>query len=132
MKTYKVVQFDEFNGNITVLFDGVSTPITVDVPIDESGLYVTGSALDSWVEGFYPHVFAERSEKIRSGIPNADIIRSMVQVPEDATPASEDQQAAADNSAMWAQLEAEKMIARVLVKFGVLQSDPTEIGVTQL
>lgn len=36
------------------------------------------------------------------------------------------------NAAMWEQAQFEKRVAKALVKFGVLQSDPTEIGVTQL
>lgn len=38
----------------------------------------------------------------------------------------------AKNAEMWAQVQFEKQIAKVLVKFGVLASDPTEIQVTQL
>ena len=36
------------------------------------------------------------------------------------------------NAAMWEQIELEKKIAKALVKFGVLSSDPTEIPVTGL
>lgn len=36
------------------------------------------------------------------------------------------------NTVMWEQVQFEKRVAKALVKFGVLQSDPTEIGVTQL
>ena len=37
-----------------------------------------------------------------------------------------------ENSKMWMQTEFEKSVAKALVKFGVLDSDPTGIGVTQL
>ena len=40
--------------------------------------------------------------------------------------------AAAENMQMWMQVRFEQQVAKALVKFGVLQSDPTEIGVTQL
>jgi len=36
------------------------------------------------------------------------------------------------NAEMWAQVEFEKQVAKALVKFGVLQSDPTSIELTQL
>jgi hypothetical protein len=36
------------------------------------------------------------------------------------------------NFQMWADIELEKKIAKALVKFGVLASDPTEIPVTKL
>lgn len=37
-----------------------------------------------------------------------------------------------DNARMWAKIEFEKQVAAVLVKFGVLQTDPTSIKVTSL
>lgn len=37
-----------------------------------------------------------------------------------------------ENMQMWARVEFEKQVAQVLVKLGVLQSDPTSIEVTQL
>jgi hypothetical protein len=36
------------------------------------------------------------------------------------------------NGEMWAQIDFEKKVAKCLVKFGVLQTDPTDIEVTQL
>lgn len=36
------------------------------------------------------------------------------------------------NAEMWQQAAFEKQVAKVLVKFGVLESDPTEIAVTAL
>ena len=36
------------------------------------------------------------------------------------------------NAAMWQQIELEQKIAKALVKFGVLQEDPTEISITKL
>lgn len=36
------------------------------------------------------------------------------------------------NSAMWAQIEFDKQVAKSLVRFGLLAADPTEIPVTEL
>jgi len=36
------------------------------------------------------------------------------------------------NAAMWAQIEFDKQVAKSLVRFGLLASDPTEIPVTEL
>lgn len=36
------------------------------------------------------------------------------------------------NAAMWQQIELEQKIAKALVKFGVLQEDPTDISITKL
>lgn len=38
----------------------------------------------------------------------------------------------ASSAQMWAKVHFERQVAAALVKFGVLQSDPTTIGVTQL
>jgi hypothetical protein len=40
--------------------------------------------------------------------------------------------AAVENSEMWARVAFEKNVAEVLVKFGVLESDPTVVPVTNL
>jgi hypothetical protein len=45
---------------------------------------------------------------------------------------TQEQKQARLNREMWAQAEFEKQVAKVLVKFGVLQSDPTDIPVTTL
>jgi hypothetical protein len=38
----------------------------------------------------------------------------------------------AEQAAMWAQVNFEKQLAKALVKFGLLESDPTIVEVTQL
>ena len=47
-------------------------------------------------------------------------------------PSPEDVQQEIENSKMWAKVEFEKQIAKVLVRFGVLATDPTEIPVQTL
>jgi len=37
-----------------------------------------------------------------------------------------------ENANMWAQVEFEKQVAKALLKFGVLNTDPTAVEVTQL
>lgn len=46
-------------------------------------------------------------------------------------PAAPDENAVA-NSELWAQVNFEKAVAKTLVKFGVVEADPTEIAVTTL
>ena len=47
-------------------------------------------------------------------------------------PSPEQERQEIENAKMWALAEFEKKVAAVLVKFGVLQSDPTSIKVTFL
>lgn len=47
-------------------------------------------------------------------------------------PSAEEVQQELENARMWALAEFEKQVASVLVKFGVLQADPTSIKVTSL
>lgn len=47
-------------------------------------------------------------------------------------PSAEEIQQEMENARMWAKIEFEKQVAAVLVKFGMLQSDPTSIKVTSL
>jgi hypothetical protein len=47
-------------------------------------------------------------------------------------PSSEENQQELENARMWAQLDFEKQVAAVLIKFGVLQSDPTDLPVAIL
>ena len=47
-------------------------------------------------------------------------------------PLPEETQQELENARMWAQLDFEKQVAAILVKFGVLQSDPTDFPVARL
>lgn len=133
MKTYKAISFDIVTGNLTVVFDGANIPIAVDVPIDETGNYIVGEALDAWISGFFPHSYVARTEQIKNGIPNIDVIRAMVPDTPQASGAEQVLSAEAEaNIQMWNQIETEKTIAKTLVKFGVLATDPTLISTTQL
>lgn len=129
MSIYKVIAFDKGIGNITVSYDDDFAPVSIDVPIGDDGLYLTGQALDDYIKGFIPTWHLERIAKIAAGIPNSAEIEALVEVPPAPTPAEEE---AAANAAMWAELQREKEIARALVKFGVLEKDPTEINTTIL
>lgn len=134
MSAYKVLNFNENTGQLIIEFAQGLAPLSVDVPI-ENGLYITGEALDSYVKGFIPTWHLERQAQINAGIANANQLKSLVeqtaavQVPTALTPEQEQAEA---NAKMWAELEFEKSVAKVLVKFGVLESDPTTIPVQAL
>jgi hypothetical protein len=134
MTTYKIIGFDKTTGVISIQFDEKMAPLAIDVPLTDQGLYITGEELNQYIEGFIPTWHLDRFNKIASGIPNEAAIESLVEPPapveisEVAT-----QQVVTDmNIEMWQQHEMESQIAKILVKFGVLQEDPTAINVTTL
>lgn len=134
MATYKIIGFDETAGVLIIQFDTNMAPLTVDVPFDENGQYITGDALDHHIQGFIPVWHLDRLARISSGVANVDAIKALVETPEPVTqPSNDDGSAEAlANADMWSEHMQEKAIAKALVKFGVLQSDPTEVEVTRL
>lgn len=132
MSTYKVLSFNENTGQLVIEFAQGMAPLSVDVPI-ENGLYITGEALDNYVKGFIPTWHLERQAQINAGVANADTLKALVeqtaevQIPTALTPEQEQAEA---NAKMWAELKFEQDVAKALVKFGVLESDPTQIPVS--
>jgi hypothetical protein len=135
MATYKIIGFDKTNGSITVSFDENMAPLNVDVPLNDQGAYITGTELDTYIQGFIPTWHLDRISKIAAGVSNESAIEALVEavpsveIPLEGTEASV---IADGNIAMWQQLETEKQIAKALVKFGVLAEDPTIIQTSTL
>lgn len=138
MTTYKIIGFDKTTGVISIQFDEKMAPLSIDIPLNEQGLYITGDELDQYIKGFIPTWHLERVSKIAAGIPNAPEIEALVTpllAGESELPKTLDiieMTEADENLKMWAELEQEKQVARVLVKFGLLKEDPTKIQVTAL
>lgn len=134
MTTYKIIGFDKTTGVISIQFDEKMAPLSIDVPLNEQGLYITGDELDQYIKGFIPTWHLERVSKIAAGIPNAPEIEALVEPPEpvEISEAATQQVATDMNVEMWQQHEMESQIAKILMKFGVLQEDPTSINVTTL
>lgn len=132
MSTYKVLNFDEATGQLTIQVAQELSPISIDIPIKD-GLYIVGDELDAYIKGFIPVEFIERQQQINQGVPNSSEIAALVtqtavvDVPSVKTP---EQLQAEANAEMWKQLKFEQDVAKALVKFGVLQSDPTTIPVS--
>ena len=124
-KQYKITSFDEVNGQIVAEVEGFQ-PMAIDLPLVD-GAYPIGDALDTFVMGFFPSYVTQRRALIASGVENSSVIAAMVEtVDEQRTP--ED----VANQEMWANIEFEKQVSKVLVKFGVLSEDPTTINTTTL
>lgn len=134
MADYKVLEFNEATGQLVIEYAIGMAPISIDVPI-KNGLYITGEELNSYVQGFIPTWHLERQAQINAGVANAEELKVLVEqtaevaVPTTLTP---EQQQAAERAKMWSELQFEKDVAKVLVKFGVLQTDPTIIPVQTL
>jgi hypothetical protein len=134
MATYKILSFDKNTGSILVQFAENMTPLSIDVPINEAGLFVTGEELEQYIQGFIPTWHIERIEKLRTGVANSDDINTLVapaaEVVLPVVPEITSEEEA--NRKMWIELEEEKKVARVLVKFGLLTEDPTVIPTATL
>jgi hypothetical protein len=127
MSTYKVIDFNEATGQIFIDFAEGMTPLIVDVPIKD-GLYITGAELDQYIKGFIPTWHLERHAQITAGVANVQELKNLVvQTVDTELPAFVQQ--SVENAAMLAEEQFEQHVAKVLVKFGVLESDPTAIPV---
>ena len=133
MISYQITSFNPSFGNISVLFkkdDVVIASYNVDVPLTYAGLFITGEELNNYLLRMFPQHVIDRKNKLEAGIPNAADIASLVVPIEETTTAqvteiSEQQQA-------WFEIENEKRVAKALVKFGLLATDPTEIPAATL
>jgi hypothetical protein len=131
MVNYKIVNFNASSGQIIVEYGPKLDTMTIDVPIVD-GLFMAGEELLKYVEGMIPTWHFERLAQLEAGIPNANDILGLVQEP---TPVPEVEFTsevieATANQQMWAQIQFEKQLAKALVKFGVLETDPTAIQVS--
>lgn len=132
MASYKIREFNEASGQLIVEYSENMAPFAVDIPL-VNGVFITGAELDTYIKGFIPHEFIERQAQLAGGVANAEQIRALVEAwPEkeevNASPL-ELQQQELENNQMWVNIEFEKRIAAALVKFNVLQTNPTEIPV---
>lgn len=98
----------------------------VDVPIVD-GAFLTGQALHNEIMHRAPTWAIEREHAVKTAT-GFDAIEALVKTP--AVPLI-DKEARA-NAEMWMQVEYEKKLAKALVKFGLLESDPTTIPVRVL
>jgi hypothetical protein len=134
MSTYKVLEFNKNSGQLVIEFAVGMAPLTIDVPLKD-GLFITGTELEEYIQGFIPTWHLERQTQLNAGVPNATVLEQLVPQTEQVvlpTTLTPEQEQAQENAKMWAELQFEKDVAKVLVKFGILQSDPTAIPVQEL
>lgn len=112
---------------VTYTHDGKDVATyALDVPVVD-GAFLTGDALDAEIRHRAPTWLIEREQQVKTAA-GFDQIAALVQ----EAPAQQVDSEAQANAEMWAQLQFEKQVAKALVKFGVLESDPTVIPVSQL
>lgn len=73
---YKVLEFNEHTGQLTVQFEGSYNPIAIDIPI-ANNRYLEGEPLESYIEGLSPRWIQERQKAIIAGIDNVDAIKKL-------------------------------------------------------
>jgi hypothetical protein len=133
MAAYKILSFIESSGQLEIDFAQGLSPLCIDIPIKD-GLYITGEELDTYIQGFIPTWHLERQAQINQGVANVAELQALAEQPttvELPTVLTPEQQQIQENKAMWLQLKFEKDVAKALVKFGVLTSDPTIIPVSE-
>jgi hypothetical protein len=122
-RTYKITAFNEQIGQVIAMVGDQS--FAIDLPIFD-GLYPTGDELDAYILGFFPPADTSRLDALSSGVANSAEIAAKV---EPLTTNTIDEQ---NNTLMLQQMYFERQVAQTLVKFGLLESDPTAVEVTQL
>lgn len=126
---YQIISANSVIGQIEVLYKDGDKPLgayAIDVPIVD-GAFLTGEALHNEIIHRAPLWVTQRDQEVQVAT-GFDQIVALVQ-PLQTDEVTSEQEA---NAKMWAQVEFEKQVAKALVKFGMLASDPTAIEVTKL
>lgn len=126
---YQIIRAVPEIGQIEVLYkdgDKLYGVYAIDVPVVD-GKFLTGDALHEEILHRAPVWATQREQEIATATGFSDIEELVTPFEENS--ATAEQQA---NSAMWAQVEYEKKLAKALIKFGLLTEDPTAVETTQL
>jgi hypothetical protein len=126
---YQIIRATPEIGQIEVLYKEGEKPMgvyAIDVPV-VNGAFLTGDALHEEIMHRAPTWATQREQEVAAAT-GFDQVAVLVQELPVETPDPD----AAANAVMWEQVQFEKKVAKALVKFGVLATDPTEIGTTQL
>lgn len=135
---YRIIRATSETGQIEVMYTHENEDIaaySIDVPIVD-GAFITGEALDSEIRFRAPTWLIKRNQELKQA-EGFEHIEALVQNGVSSNTSTTDGNVnldsdSANNAAMWMQVQFEKQVAKALVKFGVLESDPTEVPVTKL
>lgn len=127
---YQIIQADQTIGQIQVAYkkdDGtIAAVYAIDVPIIE-GRFITGDALHQEIIHRAPTWAITREQEVQSATGFDQILLLVEQLNTQQVQEMDSQ--TAENAKMWEQHIYEKRLAEVLIKFGLLNSDPTSIPV---
>lgn len=124
---YKIIRANASIGQIEVEYSQagkVCGVYAIDVPIVD-GAFLTGEELDASIRLQAPTWVIQREQELATAT-GFEQIEALVETP------TQEQIEFQENSAMWAQVAFEQQVAKALVKFGLLESDPTQVEVSQL
>jgi hypothetical protein len=115
--TYIIKHFIEESGQLIVKFDGAVSTFSIDVPLTQEGLYITGEELDAYIKGFEPTDYINRGKKIAAGVANSAALKALETEPL-PTQAQQAQQTQLVEDAKAAEIE--KHVKTALIKLGVI------------
>ena len=116
---YTIKQFNPYTGQLTVEFNPAVGAFSIDIPLTQDGLYVTGDALVEYINGFEPKDYIDRKQKVAAGIANSAEIAALA---ETVYTESDPTEAAAARIAIEQAkaAEMEKYVKASLIKYGLI------------
>lgn len=130
---YKIIRATREIGQIEVMYSKDGEPVgtfAIDVPVFNN-IFMTGDALHAEILNRAPVWVHNRKAEVANAT-GFELIEALVQPIDGVRKTPEEIAQEQANREMWAKVEFEKQVAEALVKWGVLQSNPTTMGVTQL
>jgi hypothetical protein len=127
---YKIIRATAEIGQIEVEYSQAGKVFgvyAIDVPVVD-GAFITGDALDAEIRLRAPSWAVQRMEEVATAS-GFDQIAALIQAEQLAPTIDPDARA---NAEMWEQARFEERVASALVKFGVLDSNPTQIQTSAL
>ena len=125
---YQIIRANAKIGQIEVAYKDTNQNIVgiyaIDVPVVD-GNFLTVDELHKEIIHRAPTGAVTREQEVKTAT-GFNQIMALVQPMNESDPVAE------ENARMWEQFAFEQRIATILVKFGVLQSDPTEIPTERL
>jgi hypothetical protein len=76
--TYKIINFDEAEGRITVIYDELAQLQIIDLYLTPTGLYPSDKELDEYIRMMCPIHIINRRIVFADGIPNSEEIKKLV------------------------------------------------------
>lgn len=116
---YTIKQFNPYTGQLTVEFDPVVGAFSIDIPLTEEGLYVTGDALAQYINGFEPRDFINRKQLVAAGIANSADIAALAESVYEA-PSQSDIEAAKVIADQAKAAEMDTYIKAALIKYNLI------------